>query len=96
MSLTRQDVSKVATLARLNLTEDELDMMTGQLAQVVEYFELLGELDTSEVEPMAHAVERTDVFRDDRVARSLERDAALANAPKRDDECYRVPAVLGD
>ncbi len=96
MSLTRQDVAKVATLARLNLTEDELDMMTGQLAQVVEYFELLGELDTSEVEPMAHAVERTDVFRDDRVARSLGRDAALANAPKRDDECYRVPAVLGD
>ena len=96
MSLTRQDVAKIAMLARLNLTDDELDMMTGQLAQIVEYFELLGELDTSEVEPMAHAVERTDVFREDRVGRSLERDAALANAPKRDEECYRVPAVLGD
>ncbi len=96
MSLTRQEVAKVATLARLNLTDDELDRMTDQLAEVVGYFELLGELDTSAVEPMAHAVERTDVFRDDRVVPSLTRDAALANAPKRDEACYRVPAVLGD
>ena len=96
MALTRHDVEKVTLLARLMLTEEELDMMTAQLSQVVQYVEQLSELDTSGIEPMAHAVDVRNVFRSDDVRPSLDRDSALQNAPKRDDECYRVPAVLGE
>lgn len=96
MSLTRQDVEKVSLLARLRLTDDELDKMTVQLGQILEYFDQLNELETANVEPMAHAVEVSNVFGDDIVQPSLDRDDVLSNAPKRDEECYRVPAVLGE
>ena len=96
MSLTRADVEKVSLLARLELTDSELDTMTTQLGQIVGYVELLGELDTSNVEPMAHAIDVTNVFADDVVRPSLDRAAALANAPHSDNEFYLVPAVLGD
>jgi len=96
MSLTREDVAKVSLLGRLRLRDDELDRMTDQLTQIVAYMELLSEVDTEHVEPMAHAVEQSNVFADDLPRPSLDRDAALSNAPKRDNECYRVPAVLGD
>jgi len=94
--LSRADVEKVSLLARLRLTPDELATMTEQLAQVVEYVKQLDELNTDEVEPLAHAVEQTNVFAVDQIQPSLSRDEALANAPKSDDECYRVPAVLGE
>jgi aspartyl-tRNA(Asn)/glutamyl-tRNA(Gln) amidotransferase subunit C len=57
---------------------------------------LLQELNTDDVQPMAHALDVSDVFRDDLVRPSLERQQALANAPHRDAECYLVPAVLGE
>jgi len=96
MSLSRADVEKVSLLARLKLSEPELELMTGQLAAIVGYVEQLNELDTTGVVPMAHAVEVTNVFRDDVARPSLDRDAALANAPKSDGEYYLVPAVLGE
>lgn len=96
MSLSRADVEKVSLLGRLRLEPDELDQMTAQLAQIVGYVDQLSELDTSRVAPMAHAVELANVFADDGVRPSGDRDAILANAPKHDGECYRVPAVLGE
>jgi aspartyl-tRNA(Asn)/glutamyl-tRNA(Gln) amidotransferase subunit C len=96
MSLSRADVEKVSLLGRLLLSEAELDTMTTQLTRVVGYVEQLGEVNTDGIQPMAHAVEMHNVFRDDALRESLPRDAALANAPKRDSECYRVPAVLGE
>ena len=96
MSLTRDEVQKVSLLARLLLSEDELEAMTAQLGRVLDYVQQLEELDTQGVEPMAHAIDLTNVFADDVIEPSLPRAAALANAPKRDDECFRVPAVLGD
>lgn len=96
MSLSRKDVEKVSLLARLRLSETELETMTPQLIKIVGFVEQLNELDTADVQPMAHALDIHNVFAADQVQLSLERDAALANAPKRDDECYRVPAVLGD
>ena len=96
MTLTRTDVEKVALLARLRLSEEELDAMTGQLARILDYVAQLGQLDTENVEPLAHPLELSNVFADDVLAASLDRDRALANAPKRDDECYRVPPVLGE
>jgi aspartyl-tRNA(Asn)/glutamyl-tRNA(Gln) amidotransferase subunit C len=96
MAISRAEVEKVSLLGRLLLSEDELENMTNQLGRILQYMELLAEVDTSGVEPMAHALEFSDVFREDQVQGSLERRQALANAPNRDDECYRVPAVLGD
>ncbi|MCI0334718.1 MAG: Asp-tRNA(Asn)/Glu-tRNA(Gln) amidotransferase subunit GatC [Planctomycetes bacterium] len=96
MSLSRTDVEKVALLARLRLTDAELKTITGQLAQIVGYVDQLSEVNTEGVEPMAHAIEVANVFRDDRVAPSLPREEALANAPNHDDRGYLVPAVLGE
>ena len=100
MSLTRQEVEKVSLLGRLLLTPEELDRMTSQLGGIVAYIEQLAELDdeikSRQVQPMAHAVEMTNVFRPDAVAPSLDRAAALSNAPEHDDQCYLVPAVLGE
>lgn len=96
MSLTRADVEKVSLLGRLALSPAELDAMTVQLGGVLAYVEQLAELPTDGVEPMAHALEVTNVLADDVPHESLPRDAALANAPHRDAECYLVPAVLGE
>ena len=96
MSLSRQVVQKVSLLARLQFSEQELDELTLQLVQIVDYIDQLNELNTDNIEPMAHAAELFNVFAEDVVKPSLDREEALANAPKRDDECYRVPAVLGD
>jgi aspartyl-tRNA(Asn)/glutamyl-tRNA(Gln) amidotransferase subunit C len=96
MSLSRQEVERVSLLARLELTEAELQQMTTQLGQILAYVDQLSELDTDAVEPMAHAVQLTNVFAPDERRPSLLRDEVLGNAPKRDEECYRVPAVLGD
>lgn len=94
MSLTRQEVEKVALLARLKLTEEELDHFTEQLGQILAYVDQLAELDTENVEPLAHPLDVTNVFREDEVQPSIDRDKALANAPKRDAEFYLVPPVL--
>jgi aspartyl-tRNA(Asn)/glutamyl-tRNA(Gln) amidotransferase subunit C len=96
MTLSKADVEKVSLLARLKLTEDELATMTTQLDHIIQYVQQFEELDTSDVEPMAHAADLTNVFADDVLRASLPQEAALANAPKRDDACYLVPAVLGD
>lgn len=96
MALTRQDVEKVALLARLQLSDDELATMSEQLAAIVGYVDLLAQVDTTGVEPMAHAIEQANVFRDDVIAPSLPREEALANAPHHDSRGYLVPAVLGD
>ncbi len=96
MAIAREEVEKVSLLGRLLLTEEELDTMTHQLGDILGYMDLLGEVDTEHVEPMAHALEVANVFREDKAGQSLNRDDALANAPHRDAEYYLVPAVLGE
>lgn len=96
MSLTRADVEKVSLLGRLLLSDAELDKMTQQMGRIVGHVEQLAELNTDNVQPMAHALDMHNVFAEDVPGLSLPREAALANAPKKDAECYRVPAVLGE
>jgi len=96
MDISREEIEKVSLLARLLLKDGELGSMATQLGQILGYMELLTELDTEGVEPMAHPLDVANVFRDDCVRESLSRGSVLANAPSRDDECYLVPAVLGD
>ncbi len=94
MGLSADEVAKVALLARLRISPDELAMFTGQLNSIVEFVAQLQELPTADVEPLAHGVEVRNVFRDDVRGPSLPREAALANAPKRNAESFLVPAVL--
>jgi aspartyl-tRNA(Asn)/glutamyl-tRNA(Gln) amidotransferase subunit C len=96
MSLSPKDVAKVGMLARLALTESDLERMTGELSKIVDFVSQLGELDTSEIEPLAHPLDTRNVFRDDVPAPSLTTEQALANAPRQDGSCFLVPAVLGE
>jgi aspartyl-tRNA(Asn)/glutamyl-tRNA(Gln) amidotransferase subunit C len=96
MPISRQDVAKVGMLARLALSDADLDRMTGELSKIVGFVSLLEELDTSAVEPLAHPLDTQNVFRDDVPKPSLSTAEALQSAPRHDDECFLVPAVLGD
>ena len=94
MSLTSDDVAKVAILARLRLSPDELPVFTDQLNSIVDFVAQLQEPDTTGVERLAHGIEVQNVFRDDVAGPSRSREKALANAPKRDEQGFLVPAVL--
>ena len=94
MGLSADEVAKVALLARLRISPDELETFTGQLNSIVEFVAQLQELPTADVEPLAHGVEVRNVFREDVRGPSLPREAALANAPRRNAESFLVPAVL--
>jgi aspartyl-tRNA(Asn)/glutamyl-tRNA(Gln) amidotransferase subunit C len=94
MSLSIDDVAKVAVLARLRVSPDELKIFTGQLNSIMDYVAELQELDTEGILPLAHGIEVRNVFRDDVRGPVLPREAALANAPKRNQETFLVPAVL--
>ena len=94
MSLTPEQIRWVAHLARLELTDAELETMTQQLSAIVDYVNQLQQVNTDGVEPLAHALEIHNVFRADEPAPSLPVDEALANAPQRHGDFYAVPAVL--
>jgi len=94
--ISTSDVQKVAKLARLRLTDDELERFTGQLADVLEHAADLQTLDLTDVEPMAHPVPLTNVLRADEPGPALGRDEVLAAAPSAEDGLFRVPPVLGE
>jgi aspartyl-tRNA(Asn)/glutamyl-tRNA(Gln) amidotransferase subunit C len=94
--LTRDDVANVAKLARLQLTESELDQYTLDLAGILEHAEDVASLDTAGVEPTAHPLPLVNVLRPDVVRPSLSRDEVLAMAPAAQDEQFRVPKILGE
>ena len=94
MSLSLDEVRKVARLARLELPEDDLVRMQAQISAILDYVAQLNELDTEGVEPLAHPLPVQNVFRPDEEAPSLPPDAALQNAPNRVDNYFGVPAVF--
>jgi aspartyl-tRNA(Asn)/glutamyl-tRNA(Gln) amidotransferase subunit C len=94
MSLSNAEVARVAVLARLRISPDELEMFTGQLNAIVDYVAQLQDVDTTGVEPLAHGIEVRNVFREDVRGEPLPRDQALANAPRRNATSFLVPAVL--
>ena len=89
-----QLVRHIGKLSRIELTEEEVQTFSGQLEAILEYFGKLRELDTSAVEPMAHAVEIHNVLADDAPRQGLTPEQALANAPQRDGDYFRVPKVI--
>ncbi len=94
MKLSREEVLHIARLARLGLTEDEVDRMREQLSNILDNFEVLKRVDTTDVPPTAQPIALQNVMRDDEVAPSLPAEDVLANAPRREGEFFRVRAVL--
>jgi aspartyl-tRNA(Asn)/glutamyl-tRNA(Gln) amidotransferase subunit C len=94
MKLSREEVLHIARLARLGLTEAEVDKFSEQLSNILENFEVLRQVDTSNVPPTAQSIPLQNVLRDDEVAPSLSQNQILANAPQRDGDYFRVRAVL--
>jgi len=88
------DVAYVAHLARLHLTEEEVETFQGQLGQVVEYMQQIAELDLDGIEPTSHAHPVHNVFREDAARPGIDRDAVLANAPAVRDGQFAVPKIV--
>lgn len=95
MSLTDDDVRKLALLARLELSDEELAKVRPQLDSILGFVERLSELETADVEPMTTALDVGNRWRDDIHVPGLSNDQALENSPSHDDECFLVPPVLG-
>jgi aspartyl-tRNA(Asn)/glutamyl-tRNA(Gln) amidotransferase subunit C len=94
--ITTADVTHVARLARLELSADELERFTGQLAAVLDHAADVAALDTRGVEPTAHPLPLVNVLRADEPQPSLDRDEVLAQAPDVEDHRFRVPPILGE
>ena len=94
MKLSREEVLHIALLARLGLAEEEVDKLREHLSNILENFQVLQEVDTTGVPPTAQSITLQNVLRDYRVASSLDPEQVLANAPLREDEFFRVKAVL--
>ncbi|HJV34405.1 Asp-tRNA(Asn)/Glu-tRNA(Gln) amidotransferase subunit GatC [Geomonas sp.] len=94
MKITRAEVEHVARLARLELSDPELDTFTAQMDSILAYVEKLNALDTEGIVPTSHAVPMENAFRPDTLKESIGVDAALANAPKHTESFFRVPKVI--
>lgn len=92
--ITQQNVEYVAGLAQLSLDEATKERLAGEMDEILGYMDKLNELNTDSIEPMMHAQEMTNVYRDDEVKPSLKREEALQNAPQSDGEHFLVPKIL--
>jgi len=94
--ITRSDVEHVAMLARLALTDDEIEQLTGELGAILDHAAQVSALDTADVPPTAHPLPLVNVFRPDEPRPSLDRDEVLGQAPATEDGQFRVPRILGE
>ena len=94
MKLSREEVLHITRLARVGLTEAEVDKLSEQLSNILEHFEVLQQVDTTDVPPTAQSIDLLNVLKDDKVAASLPQSQVLANAPRREGDFFRVRAVL--
>jgi aspartyl-tRNA(Asn)/glutamyl-tRNA(Gln) amidotransferase subunit C len=94
MRLSREEIEHVALLGRLKLTDEEVERFTGQLSAIIEHFDALREANTGQIAGTTHVVPMTNVLRDDRARDSLSPDEALANAPERRGDLFKVPRVV--
>ena len=94
--ISKNEVQKVAKLSRLQLSEAEVDELTTQMGAILEYVEKINELDTENVEPLAHSLPVSNVFREDIIGESLGTEKTLANAPQREGDFFKVPKILDE
>lgn len=95
MKITRDETAKVAKLARLDLSEEKLELFTAQLGDILNYMDKLGELDTSQTDPMYSPVSHATVVREDEPARIVTREQILSAAPEDDGQFFIVPKIVG-
>ncbi len=93
--LTVSDVEHVARLASLSLTEEEKKLFCQQLGEILDFAGQLNEIDTEGVEPAFHSIPLTNIFREDRLHKSMEIELALANAPEREENYFKIPRIIG-
>jgi len=96
MALSHETVRSIAELAKLQLTDDEVDLYSKQLSAILDYFEHLQQVDTSHIESTASVLPLKSVMRDDEVGEPLPPEDVIANAPDSEDNQFRVSAVLDD
>ncbi len=94
MAVTIKDVEHIAKLAKLDFSEEEKSKFTSEFNEILAFMEKLGELDTSEVEPLSHVIELHNVFREDKEKPSLPTQEALKNAPAKTEQFFKVPKVI--
>lgn len=94
MSISRDDVRYLARLSRLKFSEEEEERLAGELGNILDYMDLLSEVDTEDVEPMTHVLDLVNVVRPDEVQQRITREEALRNAPSADSDYVRVPKVI--
>ncbi len=92
--ITREEIEKVARLSRLALSPEQTSLYVQQLGDILGYADTLNGLDTANVEPTSHSLALTNVFREDVPVASLTPEAALANAPESEAQCFRVPQII--
>lgn len=91
--ITIKDVEHVAKLARLELSQDEKEKFTKQLGDILKYVEQMNEVDTTNVEPMAHAIDFTNVMREDIAIHEISKSELMKNAPDEEDGFFKVPKI---
>ncbi len=96
MKISKNEVLHVAALARLKLNDETVEKFSGQLADILDYIDTLGQVDTSGIAPTSHAIYLTNALRDDEAAMHLDREDALANAPEKAEGSFIVPRIIGD
>ena len=94
MKITTEMVDYISVLSRLKLPQEEKEQMTGELERIIGYMDTLNALDTGGVEPMSHAFPVVNVFREDEVRESMDRELILQNAPAKKDGCFLVPKTV--
>ena len=95
MPILKEDILKVARLARLELTPEELELFSKDLAKIISYIDQLKKVNTDGIVPRKRFIKAENMLREDIVKPSLPKEVALANAPDRDEDFFRVPKVLG-
>ena len=94
MAVSKEEVQKIATLARLRFSDEEEDRLADELSRVLDYMDTLQEVDTAGVPPMSHVLTEENVFREDEVEQRIKRKDALSNAPETDGTYVLVPKVI--
>jgi len=94
MKITPEEVKRVATLARLQLSQEEEELLTEQLDKILQYMAKLDRLDTDKVEPVAHAVDIVNAFREDKITNQPNTKDLLANTPAREKNFFKVPKII--
>lgn len=94
MAISKDDVRHIARLARLELSEEEIEKFAGQLSQILDHAAKIQELDLDGIEPLTHAIDRKNVFRKDVVKPGLSTEDALKNAPEREENYFKIPPII--